>query len=648
MSGDLGWAVSEDQLTSTGEGSADLNVTMQGGQIGSGNTMNNVWRQEGAIDPTRVEHLTAYAGADYVGDLPLKDAVFVLATAKVAAAAGVLRVLLTTRKDLAMTILTRVNREKAEQLVEAIGPAGHRLKELPLAAEAVEVCRLGASGLGGEKGPLSLAAASQQGTNGYFQSFEGGIIHWCEAGGAQVTSGAVAAYHGEHGGTGSRLGFPVTEEMSAQTSPFGTDGSLQRFEGHWPYADSTCERLGTRCGAAVYRTDEYGAHAAWGGIGEFYELNGRSSGPLGFPVEDEAKTESSSRDAGPGTAGWRQRFEGGVAYYSEKTKTIFVPNVIAEHHELHGGVTGDLGFPVSPELTASPSPHGTTGRYQRFEARIDYGPDILAGWDDGEMPGGATIYVSDAHGVHSVGWGNGELYERSGGTSGWLGFPLTGEVDRRAAESDPWCTIQEFEGGAIFYKEAHGSVPVPRLTLDFIASREGLGQQLGFPTQPELILDPERGDRLQFFERGLVTVQGGIKNAWLKLVPEHPAEVYDRQIEAAILRLLPAATIKCEPVRSDDRPDFLVRQDDTSVCVETKWRLNTARPFGGSTLPQLVDNLPVGGRLLIIVNANEIDHQASRYVDSLHVRSRIVRWRDVRDDATLGQALIELLARATD
>ena len=633
-----GWAMSEDQLTSAGEGSADLSFTMQGGQIGSGNTMNNVWQQERAIDAARIEHLAAYAGADYVSNLPQEDAEFVVATAAVAPAAGVLRVLLTTRKDLAMTILTRVNREKAQELVEAIGPAGDWLKQLPLAAEAVAEGRLGAPDLGKEQGPLSLATVSQQGTNGYFQSFAGGIIHWCEAGGAQVTSGAVASYHVEHGGSGSRLGFPVTGELPAPTSPFGTDGSLQRFEGDWPYPDSTCEFLGTRCGAAVYRTDEYGAHAAWGGIGEFYELNGGSSGPLGFPVEDEAKTEPSSRDAGPGTAGWRQRFEGGVAYYSEKSKTIFAPNVIAEHHELHGGVTGHLGFPVSPELTARPSPYGTTGRYQRFEAKVDYGPDIRAGWVEGEMPAGATIYVSDDHGVHSVGWGNGELYERSGGTSGWLGFPLTGEVDRRPAESDPWCSIQEFEGGAIFYKEAHGSVPVPRLTMDFIASPEELGQQLGFPIQPEVILDPDSGDRLQFFERGLVTVQDGIKNAWLKLVPEHPAEAYDRQVEAALRRLFPAATLTYEAARSNDRADFLVRQDDISVFVETKWRLHTARPFGGSTLPQLVNNLPVGSRLLIIVNANEIDPQVM-YSDSLKFRSRIVRWRDVRDDAMLGRAL---------
>jgi hypothetical protein len=126
-------------------------------------------------------------------------------------------------------------------------------------------------------------------------------------------------------------------------------------------------------------------------------------------------------------------------------------------------------------------------------------------------------------------------------------------------------------------------------------------------------------------------------------VPEHPAETYDRQVEAAIRRLLPRASVTREALRSHVRADFIVRQDGHSVFVETKWRRDTARPFHGSTLPTLVSGLPASGKLLIVVNADEIDSQAFEHITSLQGRSRVVRWKDLRDDTALGQALIDLL-----
>jgi uncharacterized protein with LGFP repeats len=192
-------------------------------------------------------------------------------------------------------------------------------------------------------------------------------------------------------------------------------------------------------------------------------------------------------------------------------------------------VTGDLGFPVSPELPAAESPFGTAGRLQRFEAWQDYREDITAAWADFTGPAGATVYVSEAHGVHCVGWGNGHLYEKLGGTSSWLGYPRSDEVDARASESDPWCTIQEFEGGAIFYKEAHGSVPVALATLEFITSHDGLRQRLGFPIKAETQIGGDTAvhdyrptanpaaDREQFFEHGVVTVRNDVMEAWLHI-----------------------------------------------------------------------------------------------------------------------------------
>jgi uncharacterized protein with LGFP repeats len=138
------------------------------------------------------------------------------------------------------------------------------------------------------------------------------------------------------------------------------------------------------------------------------------------------------------------------------------------------------------------------------------------------------VYVSEAHGVHCVGWGNGYQYEKMGGTGSWLGYPRSDETDARSASSQPWCTTQEFEGGTIFYKENHGSVPVPLATMKFITSQEGLKQRLGFPAKAETLLsgdsmthDPRSEtyqvtDREQILESGIVTVRDSNMEAWLR------------------------------------------------------------------------------------------------------------------------------------
>lgn len=491
----------------------------QGLQLGSGNTQFNLWLQERQLDAQRVEALNASAAASYVAKLSAEDAAFVLATATASASAGVLRVLLSRNKDknLAIAIMTRINRIKAQELVAAIGPAAAELELLPQAAEAIaEYEDTGIPELGEPTGGIALASESPQRTRGYYQNFQDGQIHWSVRGGVQPTRGANAVYHIGLGGSGSRLGFPLTPDMPTRRSPFGTDGSYQRFESSWNYDDEICERLGLQCGATVYWCEAYGAHATWGGIGEYYETNGGTGGPLGFPTSDETDVGPSRREAGPGTVGWSQRFEGGTVYYTDKMKAIIVPSPIAEHHDGHGGVTGSLGFPVSPELPAAESPNETAGRFQRFEAIRDYPRDIVDRWSDAEGQGGVTIYISEAHGAHCVGWGNGRLYEKLGGSGSWLGFPLSDEIRINTSGSEPRGTIQEFEGGSIYFKKKYGSVPVTRQITDFLKQHEELGQRLGFPVKEERPLDPERKEIVQFFEHGVVTIRTGMIEAWFR------------------------------------------------------------------------------------------------------------------------------------
>jgi hypothetical protein len=128
-------------------------------------------------------------------------------------------------------------------------------------------------------------------------------------------------------------------------------------------------------------------------------------------------------------------------------------------------------------------------------------------------------------------------------------------------------------------------------------------------------------------------------------VPEHPAEAYDRVVEAAIRRLLPGVEVMRQEFRSREIADFVVQYQGDQLFVETKWRSDTARPFGGSTLPRLIERLASDAKLLIVVNTSEPPMaRAFKIVeDGLGDRGRIVAWRDVRDDTALAEALTSLL-----
>ena len=476
-----------------------------------------VMRRERWPDVDAIAALSPRVAASLVAGMTLDDAAVLLASAPVNVSAEVVQALLPRDEGLAISLLAHMSRRRAEGLVAAIASAPAWLAELPAAAEAIADRGDGVrAALGEDAGRLAHASPSMQETQGYYQSFKNGLIHWSARGGAQATTGEIAEYHNSRGGSGGRLGFPLTPEMPAQPSPFKTDGSYQRFESSSDYGQEICERLGLACGGTVYRS-RHGAHATWGGIGEYYELNYGTSGDLGFPVTDEIEVGPSQREAGGGTTGWCQRFEGGAIYYNEKTKgAVAVPSHIADYHDSHGGVTSPRGFPVSPQLEAKESPYGTTGYLQRFEGTWDYPGDIVDHWLDGEGPGGATIYSSEAHGIYCVGWGNGLLYERLGGTGSWLGFPKSDETDARTSKDEPWCTAQEFEGGTIFFKAKCGSVTVSRAIMESLSQHDGLRQRLGFPVKEERPLASGDDERVQFFEHGVVTVRNGMIEAWLR------------------------------------------------------------------------------------------------------------------------------------
>jgi hypothetical protein len=132
------------------------------------------------------------------------------------------------------------------------------------------------------------------------------------------------------------------------------------------------------------------------------------------------------------------------------------------------------------------------------------------------------------------------------------------------------------------------------------------------------------------------------------VVPRHPAQIYDDQVVAAIRRLLPQAEIVGQESPDRATPDFVVRYRRSTLFAETKWRADPARPFGGSTLPLLVQGLKPDARLLVITNTS-VPPLPSAYQtlqQALGDRGCIVEWLDPADDGSLAEALAALLPGA--
>jgi hypothetical protein len=424
-----------------------------------------------------------------------------LAKAAEVAAGDVLAALLLLNADLCVSLLANMSPNAARQIIEAMTGSPAWLHDLPIAAVAIPRCGHDMRAkLGKRVGRLCRATPSvhdQTPCEGFYQVFENGDIHWSSKGGAQATTGPVHEYYVGQAGSGGRLGFPLGPSNEAQPSPkpYGTTGTWQRFESSFNLNYEACERLGLVCGATMYWSNKYGAHPTWGGIGGYYELAGGTGSWLGFPVTDEKEAHSQR-----GTLGWCQQFEGGAVFDVFPSRPVSIEKNIAEYHNAQGGASGHLGFPVTSENSAAPSPHGTTGTFARFEWQ----------WDEP-----AAIVYDSSRGTYGVAGGIGLLHEELGGTAGWLGFPLSDAADGRVRPDEPWRCFQRFEGGAIFWCDEHNCLPVSGVAAKLVLTVD-LWRQIGFPVTTEHRLVSDKDCSVQFFEHGVVTVQNALAEVWIR------------------------------------------------------------------------------------------------------------------------------------
>lgn len=357
--------------------------------------------------------------------------------------------------------------------------------------------------LGGATSPLGSSKwvsskdgslrTSRRGTMGYSRRFSEGTLLWSKSRGTlPVWRGFAELYQSLKGAEG-RLGFPITEELPTLSSPQGTTGVYQCFEGEQDYPKDIKFPSVTR-GATLYHSERHGAYATWGEIGIHFERFGGTGSHLGFPISAELDVEPSQAET-PST-GKYQRFEGGAIYWCERGGARSVYGDIAELHIRLGGAEGRLGFPLTAEQAIGPSLAGTLGKFQRFEGGSEDAREV-------------AVYHS-THGVYPV-WGRiGVVYESIAGPSGSLGFPTSLEKEVLSSEGMTYW-YQEFEGGAIYWCEKYAGVPILRPILTLFEEMGGVEGKFRFPMSAEGPASVSSSalhlcTRLQQFEGGVICV----------------------------------------------------------------------------------------------------------------------------------------------
>jgi uncharacterized protein with LGFP repeats len=445
----------------------------QGVQAGDHNHQTNVFLHRSS----NLSALNPHSAAAKVRAMTRDEAVEALASVPADDAAEILKVILLDDEPSAVSLLAHLNGRFSRSVIAVLAPVASWLESLPDASAAIaERERADRARLGSRLAEVEHAGPSPRGTHGFRQRHVKGVIMWSEHGTYVVSP--------DHATRVDRdLGFPLTSANGTTTSSFGTSASFQHFEGPFRHHRRTCEQSGLTCGATAYFTT-HARRVTRGGIGDYHAGTGGPAGPLGLPTTDD-------RLAGPspsGTSGWRQDFEGGVVYHAKDGGVFTLSPAVARYHDGRRGVAR-LGFPTGPERAVTSSA-GAAAVAQEFER-------------------GVTVYSSASSGTHAVHGDFANVYS----DHDWLGFPTSDEtIDEITPLGNR--TWQQFQGGAIYQRPRTDPVVVAQAVAKALAADPALIRRIGFPVAPEQRLTDDETDRVQLFERGLVTVRGGLATVW--------------------------------------------------------------------------------------------------------------------------------------
>lgn len=263
--------------------------------------------------------------------------------------------------------------------------------------------------MGGATGVLGPATTPISRTTdyvGYYQHYQNGSIYWTAATLTHETHGDIWRKYNALGGPAA-LGYPVTDELSA---PCGGR-----------YSDFKKGSLVT----SIYWKAGIGAFETHGLIKAKYLERG---GPcrLGYPTTDETATKADP-------TGRYNHFSNGYSiYWKSAIGAHEVRGAIRDKYLALGGPDGFLGFPCTDETVTGP---WAFGRYNNFE--------------------GGAIYWTAQTGAHEVHGAIRERWQALGGVGGWLGYPLTDEL--QVSGFSGYGRYNKFQGGYVYYYPDSGA-----------------------------------------------------------------------------------------------------------------------------------------------------------------------------------------------
>lgn len=179
------------------------------------------------------------------------------------------------------------------------------------------------AGLGWENSWLGYPTGEEFGVRGgVVQRFQGGLVYFSPATGAQAVRGAIAATYGATGWENGFLGFPTTSEQPLRA------GAFSHFQG-----------------GSVYWSPATGAQTVAGSFRDFWAARGWENSGFGYPT--------SSAFGGLTGGGWGQRFQGGSLYVSAATGVHSVAGAVRDAWAAQGWENGRLGYPKSEPYPVS-------------------------------------------------------------------------------------------------------------------------------------------------------------------------------------------------------------------------------------------------------------------------------------------------------
>jgi hypothetical protein len=248
----------------------------------------------------------------------------------------------------------------------------------------------------------------------------------------------------DRNGGASILGYPID-----RVHRWG-DGYIQHFKGGEGYEGDIMQPDGVNYAYAVY-----------GSIWSKYLTLGGSEGPLGYPFSDEASLPLSPISGAK--CRYNKFYEGALVHHASGPKaglTIFLGHgIFNKWEELNYGESA-LGLPTSDEREVTLSGaegFNTTGVICDFEGGHIYWHRVGEYKDKGFETHGAIDCV----------------YQKEGGTGGWLGFPISDEYK----DTKTGYARSDFEGGyittteGINYQAFHYVLPTGKIA--FVSDRDG-------------------------------------------------------------------------------------------------------------------------------------------------------------------------------